>query len=51
LERLESINYLIVPLHRDRDEDEWEVKYSRLKELYDKSGSIKIKAGQDAALS
>ena len=38
---LESINYKTVPLHRDRDDDEWEVKYVRLKELYDKTGSVK----------
>jgi hypothetical protein len=53
LERLESINYMTVPLchERDEDEDEWEVKYSRLKELYSKTGSVQIKAGQDEVLS
>jgi hypothetical protein len=49
LEQLESINYKTVTLHRDRDDSEWEVKYKRLKELYDKTGIVKI--SHDAALS
>jgi chromosome segregation ATPase len=40
LEQLESINYMAVPLHHDRDDDEWEVKYSRLKELYSKTALV-----------
>jgi hypothetical protein len=51
LELLESINYKTVPLHRDQDDSKWEIKFKRLKELHDKTGSVKIKAGQDAALS
>jgi hypothetical protein len=48
---LESIKYKTVPLHRDQDDSKWEIKFKRLKELYDKTGRVKIKAGQDAALS
>jgi hypothetical protein len=51
LELLESINYKNVPLHRDRDDDSWEAKYKQLKKLFDETGSIAIKAGQNAALS
>jgi hypothetical protein len=43
LELLESINYETVPLYRDRDEDAWEDKYNRLKEVYDETGHVKIK--------
>jgi hypothetical protein len=46
LERLESINYKTTKLHREKDDVEWEVKYNRLKEIYNKTGSTKIKENE-----
>jgi hypothetical protein len=49
LERLESIKYNTVPMRRLKDENEWQVKYNRLKQCYDKAGGGKIKI-EDRAL-
>jgi hypothetical protein len=50
LERLESINYNTVPMYRQKDENQWQVKYNRLKQCYDDSGGGKIKV-EDRALA
>jgi hypothetical protein len=50
LERLESVNYNTVSMHRQQDENEWQVKYNRLKQCYDEAGGGKIKV-KDRALS
>jgi hypothetical protein len=50
-EQLEIINYKKVSCHRDWDDEVWENKYERLKDLYTRTGSVTINAGQDASLS
>jgi hypothetical protein len=37
-------------LHRDGDDDEWEVKYNRLKDFYDKTGILKSKPARTQSL-
>jgi hypothetical protein len=49
LERLESINYKTAPIHREGDDIKWEVKYNRLKQVYDETGDVNFKV-KDRAL-
>jgi len=42
IELLESINYLTTPVHRETDEDKWNAKYNRLKQLHQETGGLRI---------
>ena len=51
LERLESIDYKTVPLHRDRDDIKWEVRYNQLKQVYDEARGDEMKFKERAMVA
>jgi hypothetical protein len=51
LELLESVDYKTVPIHRDRDDIKWEVKYNQLKQIYEETDGDKMKFKERAMVA